>query len=492
MTISLRNRMVLTYSLFVCVFILLLSFVINQFALWLFQGFVRDSADEQSRQAAVLVSEQYSPETGRFDLAALRAIAMNHARQGFFLTIEDVEGIVLVGELAELIFAPWELDDGFDGTPPWAREQESGGSPPWAQSRQMNLRVQSRHSAAGDYDGLRRQVFPIAYNTQNIGQVIVETRAHYLFNENQFAFVTSLNRFLLWIGMVFGLLSVVITAFLAGTLSKPILKAANTAIRIADGDWSTRIPEEHRTREIGELSRSLNHLAAALEDGDRQQKQLTTDVAHELRTPLATLQGNMEAMIDGVWEPSPERIASCHEEIVRLSKLVEDLGRLSILERKGIILSRTEFDLRALLAVVVNQAEPAAMKKGISVSLEAENSPILADYDRLKQVFVNILSNAVKYTDKGSVTVAVKYIAAEYAVLVSDTGNGIPSGDLPYVFQRFFRSDKSRNRATGGAGIGLTIAQTIVSAHGGRIEVSSEIGHGSIFSIFLPKNILSS
>jgi len=604
MTITLRSRLILTFALFACAFIVLLSFVINQFASALFVDFVSDTADEQSRQAATFIAEQYSPEIGGFDVAALHAIAMSSARQGFFVTVETADGIILLeaedfyryamrawpmsrrrfdGGLRRAGFpeggADWPDSDGRpDGADllggadhaqrrEWRRHgagieggggQHDGAGLPggadflggadyaewreWRERRREERREERRARmlslgggleqgmeagadgegpdaeerrrrrrrprmpAQADFDGeLRSRVFPMTHGIQNIGIVVVETGAPYFFTENQLAFMASLRRFLLGIGLSFALLSVVITALLANNLSKPILKAARAARQIAGGDWSARIPERQRTREIGEISRSLNHLAAALEDSDRRQKQLTTNVAHELRTPLTTLQGNMEAMIDGVWAPSPRRLASCHEEIVRLSRLVEDLGRLSLLEQKNLVLSCAQFDLQALLADLAEQFRPAALEKGVSVSLSAQESPIFADRDRLKQVFVNLLSNALKYTDKGGVEITVSETAAsagaganasasgngnaggEYAISVADTGIGIHGDELPHVFERFFRSDKSRSRATGGAGIGLSIAGAIVSAHGGRMEAASEIGRGSVFTVFLPK-----
>jgi len=340
-----------------------------------------------------------------------------------------------------------------------------------------------------------RLVFPLSHDGRNIGRLTVETRALYLFDESQIAFVSSLNRFLLTAGIAFGLLSVAVTALLANALSGPILTAARAAARMAGGDLSARVPERRRTRELGELSSSLNRLARALGEGEARQRRLTTDVAHELRTPLATLQGNVEAMIDGVWRPTPERLESCHEEIVRLSALVGDLGKLSLLERGDPGLSLSGFDLDALLSSVVAQFTPAATEKGISLLFSPGSPgprPVLADRDRLKQVFVNLLSNAVKYTDEGRIEVSVSESPGGYEISVADTGIGIPGDELPRVFDRLFRSDGSRSRATGGAGIGLAIASAIVSAHGGRIEAKSEVGVGSVFSVFLARNSLSS
>jgi signal transduction histidine kinase len=250
------------------------------------------------------------------------------------------------------------------------------------------------------------------------------------------------------------------------------------------------VPDSGGTQEIRELSRSVNDLAAALENGERWQKRLTADVAHELRTPLTCLQGNMEAMIDGVWEPSADRLSSCYEEIVRLNRLVEDLNQLSILEQKNLILHRTEFDVTKLINAAAERFRPVAQEKGIAINVTNTGMlMVLGDYDRLTQVFINLISNAVKYTDRGGVTVTVAETQEYCEVQVADTGIGMEADELTHVFERFYRSDKSRSRNTGGAGIGLSIVQTIVDAHGGRVGVESEPGKGSVFMVLLPIKI---
>ena len=188
----------------------------------------------------------------------------------------------------------------------------------------------------------------------------------------------------------------------------------------------------------------------------------------------------MEAMIDGVYVPDREHLVSCHEEILRLINLVKDLHVLTGLDGEGGFpygsgdLNKTDFDLATLIHITAEQFRAAAHEKGIALCLDLRESPINADYDRLKQVFVNLLSNAVKYTDSGKITVAITKGAKNWDVVIADTGIGIPEGDIPHVFERFYRTDKSRSRSTGGAGIGLAVAAAIVAAHGGTIDVESK------------------
>jgi signal transduction histidine kinase len=188
-------------------------------------------------------------------------------------------------------------------------------------------------------------------------------------------------------------------------------------------------------------------------------------------------------MIDGVWQATPERLASCHEEVVRLTQLVEDLQLLTNLEWEKITLDKSDFDLAQLLETTAEQFRPAAREKNITIQLDTLPCPVFADYNRLKQVFINLLSNAVKYTDRGSITIKARKTSEACEITVTDTGIGISADELPRVFERLYRSDKSRNRGTGGSGIGLAIAAAIVKAHGGTISAESTVGSGSVFRV---------
>jgi signal transduction histidine kinase len=218
-----------------------------------------------------------------------------------------------------------------------------------------------------------------------------------------------------------------------------------------------------------------------LREVNRRQRQFNADVAHELRTPLTALRGTIEAMLDGVWLPTTERLRSCTEEIGRLTKLVEDLSLLTDIEWEYVTLRKTDFDLADLLRATSEPFRAAARQKGLALVLDTQSQVVRGDYDRLGQVFANLLSNAIKYTDTGTVTVG----NTGREVTVGDTGMGIPAEALPQVFDRFFRTDASRARRTGGAGIGLAIAAALVKAHGGSISAESEVEKGSVFRVRL-------
>lgn len=289
--------------------------------------------------------------------------------------------------------------------------------------------------------------------------------------------------------VIISLLSVFIGSYTAKRLTGPISGAIKTAEQISEGNYDVRISEVTATREIVALSGAINRLAETLGAQETLRKRLTADVAHELRTPLANLQSHLEAMTDGIWEPDTERLKSCLDEAVRLSRIVNDLDTLARYDGGEVLLNMEDFELSELIRQTAAGFENIFTQKNISLDLEENERIIRADRDKLARVLVNILSNALKYTpeggrieirqtgDKGSVKVSVK-----------DNGIGISAENLSHVFERFFRADKSRSRATGGTGIGLSIAKSLIEAHGGSIKVKSALGSGSEFIIVLPVN----
>jgi two-component system OmpR family sensor kinase/two-component system sensor histidine kinase BaeS len=270
---------------------------------------------------------------------------------------------------------------------------------------------------------------------------------------------------------------------------------------IADGDLSVRVPEpEHRPDDFGRLARSFNHMAQELERSDRQRRNLTADVAHELRTPLHIIQGNLEGVLDGVYEPTEEHIGATLDETRALARLVDDLRTLSLAEAGQLPLVWETVDVAGLLADVSTSFSGQAKAAGIDlrVELATGNSEgtdpgstfikITADAGRLDQVLGNLLSNALRHTPAGgAITLQGEPTHDGIRIIVRDTGQGIPAEDLPYIFDRFWRGDRSRSHTGGaGSGLGLAIARQLVYAHGGHIDVESQPGQGTTFTIELP------
>jgi signal transduction histidine kinase len=255
-----------------------------------------------------------------------------------------------------------------------------------------------------------------------------------------------------------------------------------------EGDLTQRVPVGSPD-EIGELARAFNAMAESLGRTERLRRTLVTDVAHELRTPLTNVRGYLEALRDGVAEPTPALIASLHDEAVLLGRLVEDLQELTLAEAGQLHLDRAVWTLDDLVGSAVELARPRALEKG--VALRAEFPPDLpavdVDRTRIGQVLRNLLGNAITHTDAGGeIVVSAARGHGEVEVRVHDTGAGIPPEHLPHVFERFYRADRSRARATGGAGIGLAIVKELVQAHGGRVGIDSAPGRGTTVTFTLP------
>jgi signal transduction histidine kinase len=464
--ISLKHRLTLTYVLFISLALVVLTFVVNQITLQIFTGLIKQNISEKSKDIVQAITEQYNPNSRNFDIVTIEAIGMYFIHEGYILTVYDEKGNFI-----------WD-----------ARSHNMRECAKVLET--VAARMEGKFRVSGSF---QNQQYPINYARQPVGNISIETYGPFFYSETETLFLSTVNRLFIIAGLVLVSLSVVVSILLSRTIARPILKAEEAARQIAilyssrgnnRQNLRIRLHDQYQTKELAGLSRSINKLADELEEGERRQRRLTSDISHELRTPLTYLQGSIEALLDGVWEPDREHLTNCHEEIMRVTRLIEDLNTLTNLEWENITLNKTVFDLAELIQVTAEQFKTTARKKGIGITLNLIPSPINADYDRLKQVFINLLSNAVKYTDEGNIAISIQPSSKNHRISIADTGIGIPPDDLPHIFERLYRTDKSRNRNTGGAGIGLAIAAAIVSAHGGSIKAESN-GSGATFHVEL-------
>lgn len=277
-------------------------------------------------------------------------------------------------------------------------------------------------------------------------------------------------------------------AFTAGWITRRLSRLRDAVERLDLRDLSLRVPVEGDD-EVAALAAAFNRMVDRLEAHERVRRELFADVAHELRHPLAVLQGRLELMQDGVVPLDPTQVMNLQDMVISLTRLVGDLRDLSLADVGRLSLSLAPLDLGALIADLRENMEPVAADKGIELAatVAPDLPPVSADAERMRQVLVNLLANALHYTPRdGRVAVRAWVDGRRVLVEVTDTGPGISAEDLPHIFDRFYRADKARSRASGGSGLGLAIVRSLVTLHGGTVQAESRPGEGSRFTVALP------
>ena len=302
------------------------------------------------------------------------------------------------------------------------------------------------------------------------------------------AMIARVGGLLLWSCLVTAAVAALIAFFMARRIVAPVRALTDAAGKLGAGDLSQRVDAEGEG-EIAELGRAFNSMADGLQRSLQAQRNMIADTAHELRTPLSNIKGYVEAIRDKVIDPDEETIGVIDQEASTLSRLVDDLQDLSMLEAGQVTLELQPEDLADLIRQSVSAQRARATSRGIDlIAVLPETLPLVSfDHHRIGQVLRNLISNALTHSGKGdTVTVTAVELGDMVEVSVADTGSGVPPADLPHIFERFYRADKSRNRATGGHGLGLTVSKGLIEAHGGTISVESEHGLGSRFTFTLP------
>ncbi len=302
--------------------------------------------------------------------------------------------------------------------------------------------------------------------------------------------LTRLNQSVLLAGILAGVLGLILALVLAYTLLRPVHALTVAAQKLAQGDLSHRVEVEGRD-ELATLGHTFNQMADSLQQAEEARRAMTADIAHELRTPLAVQRANLEALQDGVYPLTAENLSPVIEQNHLLTHLVDDLRTLALADAGQITLERTSVDLTSLVAQVVEHFQPQASTQQIGLILTPTDNPvpfISADPIRLEQVLSNLLSNALRYTPAGGqIVLSLTSGDTSVTLTIHDSGSGIPEQALPYIFERFYRGDKSRARAEGGTGLGLSIARQLARLHGGDLTAANHSSGGALFTLTLPR-----
>jgi len=459
---TLRFKLTASYLLVTLIAFSLIGVFANVMLERQFEQYVISNLNERKDEIVATLESRYTAWGGQWDVSGIENIGMSALGDGLIIRVSAADGTVL-----------WD-----------AMTHNSGMC-----AELLQKMAETMKSRNADFNGgYTEKDYQVTVNGAVAGSVTIGYYGPYFYTDNDIDFLNTLNKLLILAAAIAGILSFILGSYMAKRLSGPISRVIKTAEQISEGNYEDRVNEATGTREIKELTGTINKLAETLNQQEILRKRLTADVAHELRTPIANLQSHLEAMIDGIWKPDAERLKSCHDEAIRLSRIVNDLETLARYDGENIILNQERIDVSNLIKMVALSFENEFKCKNINLILDVTEQYLEGDKDKLAQVLVNILSNALKYTQEGGrIEITTTGDADEVRISIRDTGIGISQEDLPYIFERFYRADKSRSRTTGGSGIGLAITKSLVEAHGGTISVDSEPASGSEFTVVLPK-----
>lgn len=457
--ISLNSQILIAFSVIVTLITIIISIFINSSFKSVFSKYVDENNKDEVNHLVFDLQNVY--DNDKWDVENIKLLGEDAIRKGIALEVYNKNG-----ELVWSVFEDEKL----------------------LSNQRLNTIKKNMKSINQNWNGkLKEYKFDI-YDDKNL--VGYERIIHYdsiYYMEDDLEFLNIMNKFMIFISIVAVISVIIISAIISKSISNPIKNVSKIAKVIGSGDYKNRLNYKSNIKEVNELTKSIDMLSEELNKQELLRKQLTTDIAHELRTPVTNIQGHLDAIIDGIWDPTPERLTSIREEVQRLGKLIGSIKNLSTFDSSLSQLNKTKTNLSDFIKNITYTYESKALEKNIKIEYELNEVFAYVDKEKFSQVIVNILVNAIKYTNYGgTILIKVKNYDDSINISIKDNGIGIPKEELHYIFERFYRVDKSRSKDTGGIGVGLAISKAIVAEHGGDILVYSEFGQGSEFVIKLP------
>ena len=455
---GLKQKLIISYTLLACFLLLSVLIVSNYFLEKQFMVYMTHKQNMKNEEIVNLVLKNFAEDGSLPDSTFLKNLANNLLEQGIVLMLYGKDN-----SLKFCIHSPGEQE--------YTQMLESMA----AVTKEKDPKFR------GTYTEKR---FDLLRNGVKLGSVWLGYYGPFYYSENDQNFLKDFNAVLYGISLFFFALSVAIGLFMANRIAEPIKKVTERTKRIAEGDYFERVNIVTNTIEMDALSSSVDHLAESLETQFLLKKRMASAYSHEFRTPLAILQSNVEAMIDGLWQPSKEHLEGLLSEILRLSRMVSEVDNLVQIRNQKGISDKVSSDISEITEHVLASFEANIKSKELHVHYKKEPCFACVDPDKFSQLVFNLISNAVKYTNQGG-NIKIKTFNQENHAFfyIEDDGIGISNRDLPHIFEHMYRADESRARATGGNGIGLSVVKAILEAHGGTIQVNSKLGLGTTFIV---------
>ncbi|MFV0479415.1 MAG: sensor histidine kinase [Anaerorhabdus sp.] len=459
MKMNITKRLIISYAVLSLILILSLLVASNYVLEDQFNKYSIEKQDEKNNSLVQSVLDEISKESPSLD--ALTILGETALNDGVILMVNDSAG----GMMFCMSCQEYDRCDMMLST--------------------MEETMQERYpNFVGEYT---EKEYTLEKNGVHYGTVVLGYYGPYYYSDADIQLLEAMNKMLLLISLLFVIVAIFIGTLMARNIAKPVKEIIRRTKEIEKGNYENDDEFKNKTEELECLMESVKSLASSLKTQQDLKKRMAADYAHEFRTPLAAIQSNLEGIIDGVVEPTEDRVESMRQEILRLSRMVSELDKITEIQSNQLELKTEKLDLKKETQVVVRMFDGQLKDKKIKLEEQFESCLIVADRDKVKSVVTNLLSNAIKYTKPhGIISVATRQEGQWGMIIVQDTGEGIPSGDLPYIFDHLYRADVSRARNSGGSGIGLSVVKAIVEAHHGRIEVSSKVGKGSLFVVKFP------